>query len=180
MYRFIVAAFLFMNAIGFAQNAEEKIFWEEEKPLDWSLFEGEPNLASPFHAETNSGISHSYSVKQSEKEIAFDFEVYTFFIPAHSWVKEGERSEYLLGHEQLHFDITELHARKLRKALQEYKIGKAYKRELQNIYKKIQSQSHQMQQKYDAETGHSLNREAEMEWRQFVKSELGKFKEYSK
>ncbi|GHA43596.1 hypothetical protein GCM10007103_25950 [Salinimicrobium marinum] len=180
MYRFIVGAFLFINAVGFAQETEEKISWEEENPLDWSLFQGEPKLASPFHAETNSGISHSFSVKQSDKHIEFDFDVRSFFIPAHSWVKEGERSEYLLGHEQLHFDITELHARKLRKALQEYKIGKGYKRELQNIYKKIQSQSHQMQQKYDAETGHSLNREAEMEWRQFVKSELEKFKDYSK
>ncbi len=180
MFRLIVVAFLFISAVGFAQEEEEKIPWEENNPLVWSLFQGEPKLESPFHAETNSGISHSLSVKQSDKHIEFDFEVHTYFIPAHSWVKEGERSEYLLGHEQMHFDITELHARKLRKELREYKIGKGYKRELQAIYKKIQTQSHQMQQKYDAESNHSLNREAELKWRDFVKSEMEKYKGYSK
>lgn len=173
-------AILFLgSSFGFAQEEEEKILWQENNTLVWDLFKGEPNMDSPFHAETNSGITQAISVRYSNENMEFDYEVESYFQPQYSWVKEGKRTDYLLGHEQLHFDIAELHARKLRKALDEYRIGKNFKKDLQKINEQVQMESHRMQQKFDAESRHSQNREAEMEWRKFVREELARFKAYA-
>lgn len=178
--RFLIFCFVFLNLIvSQALNGQEKMEWDQNNPLVWENFMADPNENSPFYAETSSGISQSYSVRQSNGKMEFDFDVKSFFDPTGSWVKAGEQSSYLLGHEKLHFDITELHARKLRKTFSEYNVGKNYKKELQVIYKKFQMESYQMQRKFDAETRHSINREAEMEWRDFVKNELAKFEEYA-
>src|SRR5699024_5538989 len=42
-----------------------------------------------------------------------------YMIPSESWVKENKKSDYLLKHEQLYFDICELYARKIRKIFKE-------------------------------------------------------------
>jgi predicted secreted Zn-dependent protease len=85
----------------------------------------------------------------------------------------------LLAHEQLHFDITELYARKLRKALQTYEPDEKMKKELDAIYSKVEKQRRQMQTQFDKETNHSINKEAEFKWRVFIKQELDKLSEFS-
>ena len=47
-------------------------------------------------------------------EVQLDFEVNAFFYPNESWYKPDVCNNLILSHEQLHFDITELHARKFR------------------------------------------------------------------
>ena len=169
----------FSATTTYTQEEKDKIVWSEERPLTWEDFKAAPNLQSPFHAETSSGISHSFSVKQSDIILDFDYDVKTYFRSHQSWVKPTENTPYLLGHEQLHFNISELHARKLRQALEAYEIDKDFKRDLRNIYDSILKESEKMQQQFDAETRHSLNRDAEMAWRNFVSLELEKLKNFA-
>lgn len=164
---------------AFAQVTEERVVWNEGRLLEWKDFKAAPNPQSPFYAETSSGISHSFSVKQSDIILDFEYEVNTYFRSHESWVKSGERSPYLLGHEQLHFNITELHARKLRKALEAYEIDRNFKRDLRSIYDSILRESEKMQHQFDAETRHSLNRNAEMAWRNLVRRELEKLEDFA-
>ena len=79
----------------------------------------------------------------------------------------------------MHFDISELHARKLREALADYEIGRNIRQDLKRIYNKIESERVSMQNKFDRETSHSENRSEEMKWRKFVAEELKKLEEYS-
>jgi len=53
------------------------------------------------------------------------------------------------------------------------------KKELNDIYSEIEQQRRQMQNQFDKETNHSINKEAEYKWRQFVEKELKKLSEYS-
>ena len=85
-----------------------------------------------------------------------------------------KNEEYLLAHEQLHFDISELHARKLRKALNEYEIGRSIRQDLKSLYNRIESERVSMQNRFDKETSHSENREEEMRWRKFVAARIRK------
>ncbi|NJW51684.1 hypothetical protein [Salinimicrobium oceani] len=100
---------------------ERKISWTPA-PLSWTNFEAEPDLSNPFHANTSSGMSYSWSMKTLGAETEFLYEVAAFFFPEKSWVKNGKGSAQLLVHEQLHFDITELHARKLRRAMEAFDL----------------------------------------------------------
>ena len=48
---------------------------------------------------------------------------------------DSHKTDYILKHEQGHFDIAEIFARKLNKKMSEYKFNKTtYKTDLKNIY----------------------------------------------
>lgn len=178
--RIFVILFLFAITGLQAQHDPEKIFWKDE-PLSWDDFRASPVKESPFKANTNAGISYSWNLKNENGVISLNYEVYSFFNPHSSWVMPTSKSDYLLNHEQLHFDITELHARKLRKALKNLKIEelqKDPKAVLNSFYTKIEKERSAMQHKYDRETNHSINKEAEAKWQKFVKEELSKLQDY--
>ena len=159
---------------------EVRIGWKEEA-LSWKDFKAAPDPDSPFSANTSSGISYSWSMKSSATGKEYSYEVTSFFIPQKSWVKGGKTSKNLLAHEQLHFDITELHARKLRKALAEFDFqnSREVKAALQEIYKKAELKRAVTQKKFDAETRHSMDEAAQLKWQKFVAEELKKLEEFS-
>lgn len=175
-----LALFFILDAT--AQDKPERIFWEETK-LTWNDFKAKPNSDSPFQANTNAGLSYSWGLRNENGKIELKYEVLSFFNPNSSWVvPRSKSSEYLLQHEQLHFDITELHARKLRKQLAELKIdqlGKDPKSTLNKLYEVIEKERAAMQLKYDKESNHSLNKEGEAKWQNFVKKELKKFENFN-
>jgi hypothetical protein len=179
----IIYSILFSFFLTFslqAQVPDNKIDWKTE-PLSWSDFSGKPDPISSFHANTSSGISYYWSMKSSSEGHEFLYEVASYFLPDQSWVRPGKESEHLLAHEQLHFDITELHARKLRKAMEEFDFleTKNIKPALANIYKKVEAERAAMQKKFDLETRHSMDKPAQLKWQKYVQEELLKLKDFS-
>ncbi len=170
---------IFVLAVPVMAQENEKLSWYQEKPLSWSDFKASPKKHLPYKANTNSGLSFSWNSTESISGIELNYEVRSNFYTNRSWVKEIEEVDYLLAHEQLHFDITELHARKLRKALESYEPNEKMKKELDAIYSKVEKQRRQMQTQFDKETNHSINKEAEFKWRVFIKQELDKLSEFS-
>lgn len=175
--KFFLIAFLFSGTHFWAQEERDKVFWEKNG-LTWINFEAQPNANSSFHANTNAGLSYSWGLKNDNGVIELEYEVKSYFNKKGSWVKRGSKNEYLLKHEQVHFDITELHARKLRKKLSEINVntlGKEPREVLNKYYKVIEKERGLMQQKYDRETNHSLNKNAQLKWQEFVETELSKY-----
>lgn len=164
----------------FAQLPANRVQWQDE-PLNWKDFKGEPELQNPFDANTNSGISYSWSLRTSEKGTEFLYKVDVFFYPDLSWVKPGKKDARLLAHEQLHLNISELHGRKLRKAMAEYDpdLKSDIKKVLERIYQKNEISRRQMQEKYDRETNHGQNEAAQAKWENFIEAELTKFEVFS-
>ena len=163
-----------------SQQSPEKIFWRDE-PLTWNDFQAPVDKSSSYQANTNAGLSYSWGVRNENGIVSLHYEVFSFFNPQSSWVVPESKNDYLLSHEQLHFDITELHARKLRKYLADLSVdqlGKRPKEVLNSFYTRIEKERGAMQNKYDRETNHSLNKEAEAKWQQYVKDELNKLKDY--
>ncbi|PTX42421.1 uncharacterized protein DUF922 [Christiangramia gaetbulicola] len=167
-------------ASSLSQEEQEKIKWQEGRPLTWEDFKAEPDTTLSYSANTNSGISYTWNYSTATGVPVLEHEVFTNFYPNKSWVQKDIHDEdYLLKHEQLHFDISELHARKLRKALAEYEILRNIRQDLKRIYNRIEAERVEMQNKFDRETSHSENKEAERKWREFVKQELKKLAKYS-
>lgn len=164
-----------------AQSNDLKITWNEEARLTWDDFQGVPLEETPFHANTNTGLSYSWGLKGTSQSMELEYHVETFFYPELSWVQSDSKNDHLLKHEQLHFDISELHARKLRKLLANVdasKLNKDSKEYLNKLYQKVDKERSAMQNTFDKESDHSLNVEAELRWQQFVKQELDKFQAY--
>ncbi len=176
---YFLVALLTISLNASSQSESDNVFWKQDG-LTWNDFKGPPDESSKFDANTNAGLSFSWGVRNENGEIALTYDVKSYFNPHLSWVKINTDSDYLLKHEQLHFDISELHARKLRKRLTEVdprSLSRDPKGVLTRIYETIEKERKIMQLKYDKESGHSLDKDWEARWRHFVNAELRKYEE---
>ena len=65
-----------------------------------------------------------------------------------------------------------MHARILRKLIAEANFSKNLKTEIKAIYKEVEKQRGEMQHRFDTETDHSIKKENEYLWEEFVATKL--------
>lgn len=167
---------LFFLFFGTSANSPDVIYWNSEERLSWDDFEGKPRWEyNSISALTSSGIVHYKGCKDGK----IIFKVKAYFEKKESWVKAEALTQHHLEHEQLHFDITELNARKLRKALaqREFKCGEEL--EFENFVNTIIQNWQLDQQAYDMMSRHSMNHEKQTEWFYRVAMELSLLEEYA-
>jgi len=165
-------------SLGFSSSVREKIEWSEDHRLSWSDFKGEPNRNSGYVASTNSGISFSYSYGFKYDELVLDYEVKSNFYPNLSWYLPSIVTENTLKHEQAHFDISEIHARILRKRISETHFTKNVETEIDSLYNQVEVERRAMQNQFDEETDHSNIRDKEIAWEKFVAQQLKDFDDW--
>ena len=158
------------------KTSSNRIEWKEDQALNWENFKGKVPIESSLVAETNSGIHLSYTCTGE----TMDWNIYAYFDQELSWRKPHATKAILL-HENLHFDISELYARKLRKRLHLLKHPCSMeKAELQKIFNEVVADHKQRQKKYDLETKHSLDSIRQMQWNSWVEQELSYLSKFKK
>ena len=159
--------FSLVSLSGFSQ--EEKMKWNKGKLLNWKDFRGTPSKSQDFVASTNSGISLGFSSKTSNGVSTYSIAIDSYFYPDRSWFRPGIVDDYILKHEQTHFDISEIYARLLRKKLAVLdQLDPAYKLKVEQIYNHNEKERAAFQSDFDRETSHSKNPEEERVWEQKV------------
>ncbi|MDT0622046.1 DUF922 domain-containing protein [Croceitalea vernalis] len=160
-----------------SQEIEESMLWSSDFRLSWNDFKGTiPPDAVPA-ATTASGISYKYSANLLHHEVELDYSVNAYFYPNESWYKPDVCDDLVLSHEQLHFDISELYARKMRLILSRTSFTENVKVEVRKIYKEILKELSDFQDKYDWETNFSRNTKAQLEWNARISEALSKIEE---
>ena len=176
--KFLIALLVSFYIFLPSEGDKEKIAWQETRRLSWTDFKGKPRTGANFVASTNSGMSFSFSYTEKNEKRTMDYSVVCNFYPQQSWFKPGQVSAYILKHEQTHFDISELHARKLRKRIEETTFSKNIKKEIEALYRKTEQERQQVQNTYDSESDHSKNKEGEYFWRTKIAQELKKYEHW--
>lgn len=172
--------FWFCCGLALAQQ-EEGVPWSDSFKFTWDDFKASPNYQSDAVAITASGITFGYSVSTSNGNVIdFSTEIFAHFYPEQSWVKPEEQTDYILAHEQYHFNITELHARKFRQRVAQLKPHNTIKATLDRIHQDINTALRAMQKRYDAETDHSRNQVEQAQWEAYIAAELKATEAYKK
>ncbi len=174
-YSICILIGIFLLLIGTSSTDTEIIYWTEDYKLTWEDFEGSPRFEyQTISAITSSGIVHYKGCNDGQ----IIYKIQAYFEKNESWVKNEARTDHHLIHEQIHFDITELHARKLRKALADrsFKCGEeeAFEEFVSNFINNWQND----QQAYDILTYHSMDKKAQKEWYYKVAMELSLLDNY--
>lgn len=170
--RIIFALLVFLwSEISLGQE-EESILWNREHKLSWANFKAEPIADSKVAATTASGLSYQFSTTEEDGKYELDYTVSTFFYPERSWYQPQICDEVILSHEQLHFDISELFARKMRKIMDSTTFTKDVKAEVKAIYRQINKDLAAYQQVYDNETNYSRNLEQQESWNRKIEDAL--------
>ncbi|MBC7863362.1 MAG: DUF922 domain-containing protein [Bacteroidia bacterium] len=173
-YLFSVLIILFLS-FSIKKNKDE-IKWEKDLKIKWENFRGTPNSYNSFYANTNSGMSF---LKFGDEDSAY-FTVTAVFYAKKSWVRLKFAQDTLLKHEQLHFDISELFARKFRERLfQLNKTKTTYNEDFDKIRNDIVAGHDAYQDKYDQETEHCMNVLKQAEWSEKITSEIAALDKFS-
>ena len=159
-----------------------EIEWRECRKLKWEDFKGiipsgtEQSLA----ATTNCGFG--FTTKAVFPFSKPTFTVSNIFYPELSWVNKSEQHKpELLEHEQLHFDISELYARHLRKEFKTARINYFnLKDKAEIIFKKVHAAYLLRQELYEQQTAYSLNSKMQTIWKARIKAELTALNAYIK
>ena len=182
IYLIIVAlSSSFLLSINSLCNNDSIIYWDNNRPLKWEDFrDTEPDLlikkTSAFLSATSS-LCIDYDRNSYGSYLTY-FTIIAVFNKNQSWIKDSI-SNNLLKHEQLHFDITELYARKIRKELI-YAIDNYISVVIcDSIFKAMYAEMLEKQSKYDKETSHGTIVEKQIEWEEYIQNELAKLEEYT-
>ena len=158
-----------------AQDANEELLnWNTGKRLVWSDYKSKPDAGSDAAASTATYLGINYNITSS----SFTYKITCSFSKNKSWGRY--KTDYILSHEQGHFDITEIFARKLNKRISEYKFDRTtYKSDLQKIYQDILDEKEGFQNQYDEETDFSRNKEKQAEWLKKIEKLLEDLKDFA-
>lgn len=109
----LIIALIFTTS--YCQNTVEidSIRWKEGVKLEWKDFKGGVPFGDSGIKKAASALGITASVKNSLEDSIPIFKVEVFFYRSQSWTIL--KTDDLLAHEQGHFDLTEIYARKLRK-----------------------------------------------------------------
>lgn len=136
-------------------------------------FKGVPDPRSDYLATTFTHLTYQYGRQTActEKDkIRFQFET-SITVGSKSWMKFDKiRSkpllQELLAHEQGHYDIAAALADKLQKTLSSTCFNRGNSaRQIDSVYKSVNSYYDTLQARYDTETNHGFNREAQAKWK---------------
>ena len=166
---------LIIPSILFAQSKDEELLdWSASRKLTWNDYKASPDPNSDAAASTTTYLAIEYNISSSN----FGYKIQSRFSKTRSWGLH--KTAYILTHEQGHFDIAEIFARKLNKEMSEYKFNKrTYQQDLNKIYNKILDEKEKMQNDYDKETNHSIKKEEQAEWLKKIAKMLEEYKDFA-
>ena len=153
---------------------EELVHWAAGQKLSWQDYKGRADRASGAAASTATylGIDYNFSPK------GLTYSITCSFSRNRSWGLH--RTDYILSHEQGHFDIAEIFARRLNMKISAYRINRSTcKEDLKNIYEQVVHEKEEMQEAYDRETNHSINKEKQAEWLKKIETLLLEYEAYA-
>ena len=155
-------------------STSENISWKSSRRLTWDDFKAQADAKDPLHALTATNIDMKAKCDDGELKV----KVESTFATKESWSK-NKKSERLLFHEQLHFDITEIYARRLYKELTNLKNACDNPAQLNKITDRVFEEWKAQEDLYDKETNHGLNQDAMKIWAEKVSSELKSLEAYA-
>jgi len=138
------------------------IIWTSSRKLMRKDFEG----TKPDSSNASAGASIRLRLNYVIKGMSTSFDARCLFFKKESWYVYSDTRRLILLHEQGHFDIGEIVARKLRKDLSEAvkKTSVISPRRIDSIYHIHAKVLDDMQGLYDAETNHSLIIDEQERW----------------
>ncbi|MBC7901806.1 MAG: DUF922 domain-containing protein [Gemmatimonadaceae bacterium] len=174
-WKILTIILLTIGGLSFTGKEESSLPWKATRKLNWNDFKGKVPEGSTVAALTSARINfkYGYSIRQG-----LNYEISCFFEKNSSWGRV--KNDHILSHEQGHFDITEIHARKLHRDLKKYKFNHATaSKDINAIYQNIVNQQNDMQNEYDDESNFSRDKARQAEWLKKIQDELESLKEFA-
>lgn len=146
------------------------------KPITWNDFQGKPEKNVSNVAITYSGIKMRYEIKKTNNKVSATILLCPYMDISASWYKKEGHNDYILAHEQLHFDIVGIIAQQLFEAFlnSKFKVS-IFQQEVKKLHQEYVDKLYKIQQQYDDETNHGINKSEQLFWNQKISEEIKKY-----
>ncbi len=150
----------------------DTIYYAVNRPLTWNDFQDKPpNSKYAAIVFPSFGFDEKREVVNGEIRLYLDMKVY---VPKSAcWVKDGNRVDYTLNHEQRHFDIVKIVAKRFEQKIRNAKLPVANCDGLINFefYESFREMN-SLQKQYDNETGHGTITTMQERWNNKIDQDL--------
>jgi hypothetical protein len=174
----VIISYFSFSFTNFIQKENTKIYWDAGRQLTWDDFIAKPPTTGDKGAV--SFTSFKYSPSSELNNGILEIDIVCYFDKTKSWVKTTSINDNNLKHEQGHFDISEVYARKFRKTVFDSKCKKkGLNDKLKSFYTTYINELNKYQDLYDKETDHHRNEQKQIEWNEKIAKELKELEAYS-
>ena len=174
LLKYFLILLLFPSVLFSQSSNEEVLEWDPSRKLSWADYKARPNPDSDAAASTTTYLGINYNITSR----SFSYKIYSRFSKTRSWGLH--KTAYILSHEQGHFDIAEVFARKLHKKMSEFKFDKrTYQKDLEKIYRDVTKEKEDTQNQYDKETNHSINKTEQLLWLKKIAAMLEEYADWA-
>lgn len=173
-HQFLLFVLILPSMLHAQEDKEELVEWSAGRKLSWLDYKADPDRNSDAAASTTTYLAIQYNIRYN----GFTYKINSKFSKDRSWGLH--KTNYILSHEQGHFDLAEVFARKLHMRMTEYQFNaKTAQKDLKKIYQEVTSEKEKVQNDYDKETKHSINKSKQAEWLERIDSMLKDYEQYA-
>lgn len=175
VFRIIFVSISILLFASFFQNTQNYVMWKSDTKIGWEDFQDSVPLNHEFDAWTVSGINYRYHYDSHSATAT----IHSFFDRNESWSVKEKQTARILDHEQRHFDITEIFARKFRKSIFAWNKKTAFDKFIKSCFDSIMNLRKKEEVLYDDETKHSKDAKGQASWNAKIDSLLSAYSEFS-
>lgn len=173
---------LFISQIAFAQLSsfenDSILIWNENRKITWDDFKSQNKVHSYEQASAVMAPGLIAYPKNIEASKIKEVKIIATVSKNQSWYKIKE--DYILNHEQMHFDITEIYARKFRKELAQIEeFGNEISPNIfLLLFNKIDEEHWNFQSQYEDETQRGTNFNQQKIWNEKIQKLLNELDDF--
>jgi hypothetical protein len=153
----------------------DTVFYTPTRPLSWDDFKAHPRPGR-FAASVFPSFAYEGQSTMKDGIVHINLTIKVYMLKESSWVRNDARNDYGLNHEQRHFEIVKLVAERFKQKVQPQHLTiEDYNSIIQHEYIESFREMNRLQDQYDGETQHGLNRAVQEQWNQRIDKELAGF-----
>jgi hypothetical protein len=162
-----------VNFTDFSEKVEgDTIYYNPKRPITWNDFQSRVQ-SNKFDAEVFPTIGYEERNEVIKGVVVINMIMKVSLPKSANWVKDGNRSNYALNHEQRHFDIAKIAALSFEQKIKTEKLPvNNYDGFINEVYLNAYRGMNKMQKKYDDETRHGSDEQVQQRWNDFIDGEL--------
>ncbi len=165
----------------YAEKAEgDTVYYSFKRPLNWNDFQSRI-ASSRYDAEVFPTIGYEEHTEVVNSVVRITLAIKVALPKSACWVKDNSRNDYVLNHEQRHFDIAKIAANNFIKKIKAENLPVSnYDGPINVLYLDSYREMTTMQKQYDDETRHGSDQPAQERWNKKIDRELGRESESRK
>lgn len=151
----------------------DTVYYQKSRSLSFNDFRAKPPQNTRFQAAIFPSFGYDMHRELKGGLIQVQIILKVYMIRSASWAFPMIKSSYSLNHEQRHFDLVKLISERFKAKLLSEKLSPDNYEGIINFeYLEFYREMNRLQQRYDQETNHGINKAKQDEWNQWIDEQL--------